>query len=129
METKKTKNVSYIQNVSYICQMKDEEKSCKIVGSALELFMRFGIKSLTMGDISKKLGISKKTLYTSVSDKKDLVNKRMALCLKEEEEVAAKSLNRNQNNKDASDDQARRFLRHDWAQENEPTHHANYILA
>ena len=49
--------------------------------------------------------------------------------LKEEEEVAAKSLNRNQNNKDASDDQARRFLRHDWAQENEPTHHANYILA
>lgn len=69
--------------------MKDEEKekSCKIIGSCLELFMKFGVKSLTMDDISRKLGISKKTLYQFVSDKKDLVKKGMTLCLEEEKDV------------------------------------------
>lgn len=65
--------------------MKEDKKSCELIGSCLDLFMRFGIKSLTMADISKKLGISKKTLYQFVSDKKDLVNKGMCLCLEEEQ--------------------------------------------
>ncbi|MDG1475627.1 MAG: TetR/AcrR family transcriptional regulator [Vicingaceae bacterium] len=74
--------------------MKEENKSCELIGSCLDLFMRFGIKSLTMADISKKLGISKKTLYQFVSDKKELVFKGMTLCLEEEKEVLAKvSLN------------------------------------
>lgn len=37
--------------------------------------MTYGIKSLTMNDISSRLGISKKTLYNYVSDKNDLVYK------------------------------------------------------
>ncbi|MBI2280624.1 MAG: TetR/AcrR family transcriptional regulator [Bacteroidetes bacterium] len=44
-----------------------------------EIFMRYGIKSLTMDDISSHLGISKKTLYQHVSDKKDLVKQCVEL--------------------------------------------------
>lgn len=36
--------------------------------------MQYGIKSLTMDDIARHLGMSKKTLYLSFSDKSDLVS-------------------------------------------------------
>jgi AcrR family transcriptional regulator len=39
------------------------------------LFLRFGVKSQTMDDISRELGISKKTLYQMVENKDDLVRK------------------------------------------------------
>ena len=39
------------------------------------LFMRLGIKSITMDELSRQLGISKKTLYKFVSDKNELVEK------------------------------------------------------
>lgn len=42
-----------------------------------DLFKRFGIKSQTMDDIARHLGISKKTLYKSFSDKNDLVLKTL----------------------------------------------------
>ncbi len=40
-----------------------------------ELYNRYGIKSITMDDVARELGISKKTLYQFVSDKDDLVGK------------------------------------------------------
>jgi TetR/AcrR family transcriptional regulator, cholesterol catabolism regulator len=40
-----------------------------------ELYMKYGIKSITMDDVARELGISKKTLYQFVSDKDDLVGK------------------------------------------------------
>ena len=45
----------------------------KILQSSSEEFMRLGIKSVSMDDISSKLGISKKTLYQVVDNKEDLV--------------------------------------------------------
>lgn len=45
--------------------------------SIVELFKRFGVKSQTMDDIARQLGISKKTLYKYFSDKNDLVVKSM----------------------------------------------------
>ena len=39
------------------------------------LFLRHGIKSQTMDDISRELGISKKTLYQMVENKDDLVRR------------------------------------------------------
>lgn len=39
------------------------------------LFLRFGIKSITMDDVAADLGISKKTLYQLVESKDDLVVK------------------------------------------------------
>jgi len=40
-----------------------------------ELYMKYGIKSITMDDVARELGISKKTLYQFVADKDDLVGK------------------------------------------------------
>ena len=38
-----------------------------------EMFLKYGVKSLSMDDIARELGISKKTLYLHFKDKKDLV--------------------------------------------------------
>lgn len=43
----------------------------------VELFKKYGVKSVTMDDISRELGISKKTLYQIVKDKRELVDKIM----------------------------------------------------
>lgn len=40
---------------------------------ATEVFMRYGVKSVTMDDLAKSLGVSKKTIYKYYSDKNDLV--------------------------------------------------------
>lgn len=56
------------------------------------LFMKYGIKSLTMDDISSHLGISKKTLYQYVSDKKDLVKKGVALLIEHEKTMLCQTL-------------------------------------
>lgn len=40
-----------------------------------KLFMRFGVKSVTMDDVARELGISKKTLYQQFADKNDMVKK------------------------------------------------------
>lgn len=37
------------------------------------MFIRYGIKSVTMDDIARHLGISKKTIYSYVKDKNELV--------------------------------------------------------
>lgn len=39
------------------------------------LYRKYGIKSITMDDVARELGISKKTLYQFVTDKTDLVQK------------------------------------------------------
>jgi TetR/AcrR family transcriptional regulator, cholesterol catabolism regulator len=39
------------------------------------LFAKYGIKSVTMDDVARELGISKKTLYHYVENKIDLLNK------------------------------------------------------
>ncbi len=65
--------------------MDKTEKSKELLTAITGLFMQYGIKSLTMDDICKHLGISKKTLYLYVSDKKDLVKKSLALAISEEQ--------------------------------------------
>lgn len=55
-----------------------EEKELKIVQGASKVFMQYGIKSVNMDDMARHLGVSKKTLYTVVKDKEDLVKK--AIC-------------------------------------------------
>jgi len=53
--------------------MNEELKN--ILLKARELYMKYGIKSITMDDVARELGISKKTLYQYVTDKDDLVGK------------------------------------------------------
>ncbi|NNC82525.1 MAG: TetR/AcrR family transcriptional regulator [Flavobacteriales bacterium] len=56
-----------------------EQKEEQLIFRALGVFMRFGIKSVTMDDMAKKLGVSKKTLYLYVRDKDELVRKCLQL--------------------------------------------------
>lgn len=50
-----------------------------IITQADSLFCQFGIKSITMDDIAKHLGISKKTIYLHFSDKNGLVVELMRM--------------------------------------------------
>lgn len=45
----------------------------RIQEKAAELYLRFGIRSVTMDEIASQLGISKKTIYQSFADKEELV--------------------------------------------------------
>lgn len=51
------------------------EELKKILEKVSELYIKYGIKSITMDDVASHLSISKKTLYKYVSDKDDLVGK------------------------------------------------------
>lgn len=51
------------------------EKLDHLLKQAGEIFMRYGLKSVTMDDVCRELGISKKTLYQHVTDKNDLISK------------------------------------------------------
>jgi AcrR family transcriptional regulator len=55
----------------------EREKQELILEQANRLFMRHGIKSMTMDDVAAHLHISKKTLYQFFSDKNDLVERAM----------------------------------------------------
>lgn len=62
-----------------------------------EMFMRSGVKSMTMDDIARELGMSKKTIYQFVGNKAELVNKVLNEYLSEErkqvETILSKSAN------------------------------------
>jgi AcrR family transcriptional regulator len=45
----------------------------RILEKATDLFMRYGIRSITMDEIAGQLGISKKTIYQFFTDKDELV--------------------------------------------------------
>ena len=45
----------------------------KIIEESSELFMRYGIRSVSMNDVASKLGMSKKTIYQYFENKDDLV--------------------------------------------------------
>lgn len=46
----------------------------RILEKAHELFMRYGVRSVSMDDIAAQLGMSKKTLYQYYTDKEELVD-------------------------------------------------------
>jgi AcrR family transcriptional regulator len=52
-----------------------DPKLQEILEKTIELFFEFGIRNLNMDDISRSLGISKKTLYQYVKSKEDLIEK------------------------------------------------------
>src|SRR4051812_44322398 len=46
----------------------------RILTKAADLFMRYGIRSITMDEIATQLGISKKTIYQFFTDKDEMVS-------------------------------------------------------
>jgi len=57
-----------------INQVDSMEVKDRILQKANDLFMRYGIRSVTMDEIAGQLGISKKTIYQFYSDKDELVH-------------------------------------------------------
>jgi TetR/AcrR family transcriptional regulator, cholesterol catabolism regulator len=53
--------------------MLEQTTSTRILQKAQELVMHYGIRSVSMDDIAKALGISKKTIYQFYADKDELV--------------------------------------------------------
>lgn len=80
-------------------EMTDEskEKERELIKNAVEVFMTYGIKSVTMDDMARHMRVSKKTIYQYVKDKGDLVNKCMnrdcGFIQDRIEEVLAENLN------------------------------------
>ncbi len=57
----------------------------KIIKGAEELFFKYGIRSVTMDDIAKHLGMSKKTIYQYYKEKDEIIHKLMQAHIKEDE--------------------------------------------
>lgn len=71
METLVTKKVSVV-----LCpdMIELQDTSTRIRQKANDLFMQYGLRSVSMDDIANSLGISKKTIYQYYADKDELVN-------------------------------------------------------
>lgn len=97
METFELKFVSSVY-VAYICARfknlyleysndmteKKSKKLHELLTKSRVMFMRYGVKTLTMDDIAKEMGISKKTIYQFVSNKAELVKLTVDDYLEEE---------------------------------------------
>jgi AcrR family transcriptional regulator len=73
------------------------DKKEQIIMQVFELFMRYGIKSMSMDDIAIHMGMSKKTLYQYFESKDDLVNAVLEKHL-EMDQCKVKSLISSKNN-------------------------------
>lgn len=58
----------------------------QLLAQAEQLFLRYGIRSVTMDDLARELGVSKKTLYQYVENKADLV--RQVVAARAEQDLA-----------------------------------------
>lgn len=65
--------------------MKDNKQYLALLNKSRELFMKHGVKSLTMDEIAKQMGMSKKTIYQFVENKADLIKLTMQDFLDEEQ--------------------------------------------
>lgn len=53
--------------------MDEQDVKTRILKGAEELFLRYGMRSITMDEVARHLGMSKKTLYQYFMDKDDIV--------------------------------------------------------
>ncbi|MDQ3072683.1 MAG: TetR/AcrR family transcriptional regulator [Bacteroidota bacterium] len=73
------------------------EKDQQLIGQAFKLMFSMGIKNLTMDDISRHLGISKKTLYRVVPNKSMLVQMLMENTIESNKKAITAIISKNLN--------------------------------
>ncbi len=77
--------------------MEDHDIKDKILKGSEKLFMKYGVRSISMDDIARDLAVSKKTLYQHFADKDELVLMVSKAHLNKEkqkyEEIASDSTN------------------------------------
>jgi AcrR family transcriptional regulator len=71
-----------------------------LLQKSAELFKKHGVKNLTMDDVAKELGMSKKTIYYFVENKAELVKLTMQNYLDEERQQIGNILKSSQNSVD-----------------------------
>lgn len=72
-----------------------------ILKRAETLFMKYGIKSVTMDDVARELGISKKTLYQHFENKADIIHQMVIQHLQRDDKLISEIQNMS---KDAIDE-------------------------
>ena len=83
-------------------ELNDDQQ--KLIASAQVLFKRIGIRSVSMDDIARELGVSKKTLYQMVDNKEQLIGLVMSVETCDDMEVL-------QQNRDEAEDAIDELLR------------------
>lgn len=66
-----------------------DEKQFEIVEKSAQVFLKFGIRAVTMDDLSRELGMSKKTIYKYFSDKDELIKTIIAFKTQSDREICA----------------------------------------
>lgn len=61
----------------------------RILEVAIAQFARFGVRTITMEDLARQVGVSKKTIYQEFEDKKDLVTAVFAAILEQDQKRLA----------------------------------------
>ncbi len=69
----------------------------EILKKTFDLIMKYGIKSVSMDDISKSIGISKKTIYQYFENKRALISEVIDDHIKEDEEDITEIIAKSQN--------------------------------
>ena len=67
------KLILFLKFPCYICNHKFNNLKEKILIKAIDLFINYGFKSVTMDDIASEMHISKKTIYSHFNNKTELV--------------------------------------------------------
>ena len=75
----------------------ENEDLKELLNKTLELFFKYGVRSITMDDLASRLGVSKKTIYTHVENKADLIEKVMRLYIDEQQHACERIVSEEQN--------------------------------
>ena len=65
----------------------DSEVAKQIIDHGITQFMSYGVKSVSMDDLSTQMGISKKTIYKYFNGKEELINSCLTHYLRQEEQL------------------------------------------
>lgn len=74
-----------------------DEKRLEILERASTVYMKFGVKSVTMDDLARELGISKKTIYKYFDDKSDLVRCIVEMKMEMDRAICMNSVQQSEN--------------------------------
>jgi len=69
-----------------------DERLNQLLDNVAELYLKYGVKSVTMDDICHHLGISKKTLYEIIKEKDELVEQALLRFVENKLQFAMKYL-------------------------------------
>ena len=69
----------------------------KIISGSSKMFIKFGIRSITMDMIAEQLGISKRTIYENFTDKNELLKYSLEAGMVEQKAVVEEIFKNSEN--------------------------------